>query len=54
MYPVAVVRYPVAVVIYPVAVVIAVVVEHFTEINTLCNVASCWLYLKITLPASNT
>jgi hypothetical protein len=22
-------------------------VEHFTEINTLCNVASCWLYLKI-------
>ena len=22
-------------------------VEHFTEINKLCNVASCWLYLKI-------
>ena len=22
-------------------------VEHFTEINNLCNVASCWLYLKI-------
>jgi hypothetical protein len=22
-------------------------VEHFAEINTLCNVASCWLYLKI-------
>jgi hypothetical protein len=22
-------------------------VEHSTEINTLCNVASCWLYLKI-------
>jgi hypothetical protein len=25
------------------------VVEHFTEINTLCNVESCWLYLKIHL-----
>jgi hypothetical protein len=24
-------------------------VEHFTEINNLCNVASCWLYLKIRL-----
>jgi hypothetical protein len=24
-------------------------VEHFTEINTLCNVATCWLYLKIHL-----
>jgi hypothetical protein len=24
-------------------------VEHFTEINKLCNVASCWLYLKIRL-----
>jgi hypothetical protein len=24
-------------------------VEHFTEINTLCNVVSCWLYLKIHL-----
>ena len=22
-------------------------VEHFTEINKLCNVVSCWLYLKI-------
>jgi len=22
-------------------------VEHFTEINKFCNVASCWLYLKI-------
>ena len=22
-------------------------VEHFTEINKLCNVASCWLYLEI-------
>ena len=22
-------------------------VEHFTEINKLCNVAYCWLYLKI-------
>ena len=22
-------------------------VEHFTEINKLCNAASCWLYLKI-------
>jgi hypothetical protein len=22
-------------------------VEHFTEINTLCKVAPCWLYLKI-------
>jgi hypothetical protein len=22
-------------------------VEHFAEINELCNVASCWLYLKI-------
>ena len=22
-------------------------VEHFREINKLCNVASCWLYLKI-------
>ena len=22
-------------------------VEHFTEINKLCNVASCWLHLKI-------
>ena len=24
-------------------------IEHFTEINKLCNVASCWLYLKIRL-----
>jgi hypothetical protein len=24
-------------------------VEHFTQINTLFNVASCWLYLKIHL-----
>ena len=24
-------------------------VEHFTEINKLCKVASCWLYLKIIL-----
>jgi len=24
-------------------------VEDFTEINKLCNVASCWLYLKICL-----
>ena len=24
-------------------------VEHFTEINNLCNVVSCWLYLKIRL-----
>jgi hypothetical protein len=24
-------------------------VEHFTEINKLCNVASCWLYLEIYL-----
>ena len=24
-------------------------VEHFTEMNKLCNVASCWLYLKIRL-----
>ena len=24
-------------------------VEHFTEINKLCDVASCWLYLKIRL-----
>ena len=24
-------------------------VEHFTEINKLCNVTSCWLYLKIRL-----
>ena len=23
--------------------------EHFTEINKLCKVASCWLYLKIRL-----
>ena len=22
-------------------------IEHFTEINRLCNVASCWLYLEI-------
>jgi hypothetical protein len=22
-------------------------VEHITEINKLCNVASCWLYLEI-------
>ena len=22
-------------------------VEHFTEINKLCNVTSCWLYMKI-------
>ena len=22
-------------------------VEHFTEINKLCSVASCWLYLEI-------
>jgi hypothetical protein len=22
-------------------------IEHFTEINKLCNVASCWLYLEI-------
>ena len=22
-------------------------VEHFTEINKLCNVASCWLYLEM-------
>ena len=24
-------------------------VEHFTEINKLCNVASCWLYLEVCL-----
>jgi len=24
-------------------------VEHFTEINKLCNVASCWLYFEICL-----
>jgi hypothetical protein len=24
-------------------------VEHFTEINTLCKVVSCWVYLKIHL-----
>ena len=24
-------------------------VEHFTEINRLCNVASCWLHLNISL-----
>ena len=24
-------------------------VEHFTEINKLCNVASCWLYMNIRL-----
>ena len=23
--------------------------QHFTEINKLCNIASCWLYLKIRL-----
>ena len=28
-------------------------VEHFTEINKLCNVASCWLYLKIILRCSD-
>jgi hypothetical protein len=26
-------------------------VEHFTEINKLCNVASFWLYLEIKLQA---
>jgi hypothetical protein len=25
-------------------------VEHFTEINKLCNVASCWLYFEKTIP----
>jgi hypothetical protein len=24
-------------------------IEHFTEINKLCNIASCWLHLKIRL-----
>ena len=28
-------------------------VEHFTEINKLCNVASCWLYLKIRLQCTD-
>ena len=28
-------------------------VEHFTEINKLCNVASCWLYLKISYSSSS-
>jgi hypothetical protein len=27
-------------------------VEHFTEINKLCNVVSCWLYLEIYLRCS--
>jgi hypothetical protein len=29
-------------------------VEHFTEINILCNFASCWLYLKIHLRCTDT
>ena len=28
--------------------------EHFTEINKLCNVASCWLYLKKTFAMHGT
>ena len=28
--------------------------EHFTEIKKLCNVSSCWLYLKIHLRCTDT